>query len=830
MVTERPISWLSRLTKRSARPTSLSARARFSPCLEILEDRRLLTTVTNLNDSGPGSLRQAIFDTPFNGTVNFNSGLSGAITLTTGNLPIGKNLNIVGPGAFQITVDGNNAFQIFNVPQGVTVNVTGLTLNRGVSAFPGFPNAFGGAIYNVGSLNLANVVISNSAAVAVAGLAGRGGAIYNQGGMSLTNVLITNNIAQPSGLNFGSGGGIYNGPNSGGMTLTNVTINANSSGFGGGIANDTSPIVITNSTIAGNSAGSGSGGGMDIASVSSVNLRNTIIAQNSATNSPDVSGIINVATNNLIGDGTGSTGAVNGVNGNLVGSTGSPINPLLGSLLANGGPFSTRALLAGSPAIDAGTNTSAPLSDTRGFNRPVNLITDMGAYEYQQPTTVTTLASSGSTSALGQQVTFTAAVFAVAANSNAIPIGNDGTVTFFNGGNPLGTVQLNSSRQAQLTTSSLPIGNNSVTATYNGFTLGNYGFSPSTSAPVQQNVTPVGNILVNAGSPGRAQIRQMSTGAMVANFLPFGLTYTGPVSVAVGDFNNDTIPDYAIAARQSFAHVKIYNGAAVQANSFNSNPDGALFTQFFAYDVSFGVGASVAVGDVNNDGFDDLITGASVGNPDTRVWNGQNIANGSPTPGLLAQWFPYGLQFNVGANVAAGDLDQDGFADVITGATVGNPDVRVYKGSDIAAGTFNPNGSSLIAQFFAYGLNFNVGAFVTTGDTNGDTFVDLITGASAGNPDVRVYNGQAFANGTFNGNNPNASLLAQFFAYQLQFNIGASVGTGDVNGDTLDEIITGASSGAPHLRVVLGNSSGILPPAVYETFAPGIVGGILVGG
>jgi hypothetical protein len=133
-------------------------------------------------------------------------------------------------------------------------------------------------------------------------------------------------------------------------------------------------------------------------------------------------------------------------------------------------------------------------------------------------------------------------------------------------------------------------------------------------------------------------------------------------------------------------------------------------------------------------------------------------------------------------------------------------------------------------EFFAYGLNFNVGVFVATGDVNGDTFVDLITGASIGNPHVKVYNGQAFANGTFNNGNPDASLYTQFFAYQLQFNIGVSVGTGDTNNDGTDEIITGASSGAPHMRVVLGNSTGVLPPAVWEFFAVSVFGGIQVGG
>jgi hypothetical protein len=392
------------------------------------------------------------------------------------------------------------------------------------------------------------------------------------------------------------------------------------------------------------------------------------------------------------------------------------------------------------------------------------------------------------------------------------------------------TVNLTAARTAQLTYG-LTSGTHSITATYNGFTLGDYGFSPSTSSPVSQIVTVVGNILLDAGAPGRAELRQLSTGILVGSFAPFGLSYTGGLSVTAGDINNDGTPDFVIAARDGNPQVKVYNGATLQTGNFISNPDGALFTTFFPYALNFNVGALVAVGDVNGDGFQDLVTGASAGNPDTHVYDGQDIANGTfnPTTSLLASWFPYALQFNVGSNVAVGDLNKDGFADVITGATVGNPDVRIYSGKDIAQGTFNATGASLLYQFFGYGLNFNVGAYVATGDVNGDTFVDLITGASAGNPDVRVYNGQAFANGTFNGNNPSASQSAAFFAYQQQFNIGVAVAAGDVNGDGVDDIITGASAGAPHLRVVAGNSSGTLPPAIYELFAIGITGGILVG-
>src|SRR5262249_45143633 len=99
--------------------------------------------------------------------------------------------------------------------------------------------------------------------------------------------------------------------------------------------------------------------------------------------------------------------------------------------------------------------------------------------------------------------------------------------------------------------------------------------------------------------------------------------------------------------------------------------------------------------------------------------------------------------------------------------------VRIYKTSD----------GSLVDDFTPYGASFTGSITVAFGDVNGDGFEDLLTGAATGNPDVRVYDGKAIANGTFNISNPDASRLAQFFPYALQFNVGANVAAGDVNGD-----------------------------------------------
>jgi hypothetical protein len=240
-----------------------------------------------------------------------------------------------------------------------------------------------------------------------------------------------------------------------------------------------------------------------------------------------------------------------------------------------------------------------------------------------------------------------------------------------------------------------------------------------------------------------------------------------------------------------------------------------FYAQFAPYGDGYSGGVTLAWGDVNGDTFDDLITSAAVGNPHVNVYDGRAIENGdfdptNPSASLLASWFAFAEGFNVGANVAAGDVDNDGYADIAAAANVGNPDVRLYKGYDIAHGTFNPNGSSIQAQWFAYGLGFNIGANVAIGDLNHDGWADVTTGASAGNPEVKVYNGEAFANGTFQANNPNASVILQFFAYALQFDIGAFVAAGDTNGDGLFELITGASSGNPVVNVYNGGTGALL--------------------
>src|SRR5262249_44570131 len=146
-----------------------------------------------------------------------------------------------------------------------------------------------------------------------------------------------------------------------------------------------------NSTVSGNSVVTSglsqtAGGGFYNGGLSPVIVRNTIIAQNTATSGPDVKGPLNASSSfNLIGDGTNMTGISNGSNGNQVGVSGPPITALRAPLANNGGPTMTRLLPPGSPAINAGDPAFVPPppTDQRGLSRVIAGRLDIGALELQ---------------------------------------------------------------------------------------------------------------------------------------------------------------------------------------------------------------------------------------------------------------------------------------------------------------------------------------------------------------------------------------------------------------------------------------------------------------
>jgi hypothetical protein len=286
-----------------------------------------------------------------------------------------------------------------------TLRVSGSTING--NAGPGIDNTgsltisgcaidgnknggFGGGILNGGTLTAnACTIAGNTAGYG-------GGGVYAYGTVTLTNCTLSNNRVLNGDQQFihYGGGGLYAG---GTVALTNCTLANNVvPGSGGGLFVRGS-VNLTNCTLSGNSAGfgvnasdGGYGGGMySLGSLSrGLSLTNTIVAGNSVKQSlsggPDIYGAVATADYDLVGNATGSSGIVNGVNGNLAGGNGKPvINADLGPLQNNGGRTQTMALLAGSPAIGHTDKNKAPATDQRGVTRldEAGETTDIGAFE-----------------------------------------------------------------------------------------------------------------------------------------------------------------------------------------------------------------------------------------------------------------------------------------------------------------------------------------------------------------------------------------------------------------------------------------------------------------
>jgi hypothetical protein len=241
-------------------------------------------------------------------------------------------------------------------------------------------NSDGGYALHQGRTTITNSTIARNSAIDGAGVLNSGG-----GEMTISKSTVADNTAS------GRGGGILNlddvfGRVGTGIRLVNSTVTRNSAKFGGGILvrdNGTASMEITNSTIALNSARVG-GGGIELdegGEFGSIGLTNSLVARNTAPSDPDLRGSFD-ARFSLVGDGTGSD--VTNTDGNQVGNVSpntGPIDPLLGPLANNGGPTRTRALLPGSPAIDAASSDGCPGKDQRGISRPQGSACDIGSYE-----------------------------------------------------------------------------------------------------------------------------------------------------------------------------------------------------------------------------------------------------------------------------------------------------------------------------------------------------------------------------------------------------------------------------------------------------------------
>jgi len=275
-----------------------------------------------------------------------------------------------------------------------------------------------------------------------------------------------------------------------------------------------------------------------------------------------------------------------------------------------------------------------------------------------------------------------------------------------------------------------------------------------------------------------------------SRFLAFDPNFNGSVNFAIADINNDNNQEIIIGAGV---------GGGPQVRIFDAS--GNLKNQFFAYDPKFRGGVNVAVGDIDGDGINEIITGAGIGGgPHIRIFNEQGELKG--------QFFAYDSKFRGGVNVAVGDINGDSRSEIITGAGVGGgPHVRI----------FNEKGE-LQGQFFAYENNFSGGVKVQVGNIYGDETKDkneiIVSPGLGRSPEIKVFNSYG-------------QEIEKFLAFSESFKSGVNLSLGDLNKDGLSEIIAGAGpGGTPHVRVF--DKEGLLVSSFYG-LESNFTGGVVVG-
>jgi hypothetical protein len=351
------------------------------------------------------AVNNRVFSVTGVGTIDVT--ISG-MTLTGGNLSGANDGGAILDGDENLTLDSvvitGNKTARYGGGVSVAGSSTSLTITNSVisnNTASGTGLGGGGGVHLGGFgdlLTVQNSTISGNTA-------NRGGGLYffDGGSLQLSDSTISGNVALSSSTAYSGGGVSFFGPAFQFQVLNSTVDGNNATGAGGGIAlaDFSGTADIVDSTITGNTCTAGRGGGISKnTSSGTLSLTNTVVAQNNNVTGPDVAvgGGQVTANNSLLGsaDSLILTGS-----GNQFGTNASPLDPKLGPLQNNGGliqtgvPALTRVPLAGSPLVDAGSNTQVPFGVTNdqrgtGFARIFGSTVDIGATE-RQPAPVNAL-------------------------------------------------------------------------------------------------------------------------------------------------------------------------------------------------------------------------------------------------------------------------------------------------------------------------------------------------------------------------------------------------------------------------------------------------------
>lgn len=365
------------------------------------------------------------------------------------------------------------------------------------------------------------------------------------------------------------------------------------------------------------------------------------------------------------------------------------------------------------------------------------------------------------------------------------------------------------------------------TYTVSGVVGGNVNTTGSVSGIVVTTAggggTLNGTIAVGSGDGGSPTVNVYdNTGALQGSFLPFppgaygqvdpfSVGFTGGIRTASGDVTGDGIADLIIGNGPTISsHVLVIDGAT-----------GQTVLDFMPFEASFLGGIYVAVGDVTGDGISEIVVTPDLsGGPRVTVLRGGDFR-------VIANFFGIDdKNFRGGARAAVGDITGDGFGEVVVSAGFGGgPRISVYDGRAL---TQQNRLSHPVPDFFMFEPTLRNGAFVAVGDVDGDGFDDIIGGGGpGGGPRVLALSGFDLARFPPD----RARVLANFFAGNIDNRGGIRVAAKDLDGDPLADIVVGDGEGAGSLVTgYSGANISVNPNALFSFDAfPGDFTGVYVG-